>query len=59
MWLLCSFQGPRGGLNAGRPPRALDRANRSRDPAGSGGRRSLKTQQHAGHLAPAPGVRPK
>jgi hypothetical protein len=71
LWLLCSFQGPWRGMNAGRL-RALTAAPRGRVLADTGGRRSLKTQQHAGidcghcpfalassnELAPAAAIQP-
>ena len=50
MWLLCSFQGPWRGDYAGRLSRVSAR-HLSTCPASSGGRRSLKTQQHAGSFA--------
>jgi hypothetical protein len=48
LWLLCSFQGPWRGMNAGRAPRLVWSHLRRRVLADTGGRRSLKTQQHAG-----------
>jgi hypothetical protein len=47
LWLLCSFQGPWRGDNAGRSL-ALMEAIFDRFTRAPGGRRSLKTQQHAG-----------
>jgi hypothetical protein len=48
LWLLCSFQGPWRGMNAGRAPRVVWSRLQRRFLADTGGRRSLKTQQHAG-----------
>jgi hypothetical protein len=47
LWLLCSFQGPWRGDNAS-PSLALMEAILDRFTRAPDGRRSLKTQQHAG-----------
>src|SRR5437763_2194070 len=51
MWLLCSFQGPRRGFYAGRSARCPPT---SAGGTPTGGRRSLKTQQHAGRFGASP-----
>src|ERR1700681_1951084 len=48
MWLLCSFQGPWRGVYVRWPACLAVTSFGRRVPTMTGGRRSLKTQQHAG-----------